>query len=56
MVYSKEVVIKQLQYKYKITHLQAKSIYQAYKNSGDIKTLEYLLFPNKNYEEENVNV
>lgn len=44
MNYSKNVIIKQIQLKYKITEQQAENMYNEFEQSGDIDTLASVIF------------
>lgn len=44
MVYSREIVIKELQHKYKIGKNLAQSLYNSYEKSGELEVLSSLLF------------
>lgn len=44
MNYSKNVIIKQIQLKYKITEQQAENMYNEFEQSGDIDTLASVVF------------
>lgn len=44
MNYSKNVIIKQIQFKYKITEQQAENMYNEFEQSDDIDTLASVIF------------
>lgn len=44
MFYSKPVIIKQLQHKYKISECVANSLYEQYEKKGELNVLFSLLF------------
>lgn len=44
MNYSKNVIIKQIQLKYKITEQQAENMYNEFEQSDDIDTLASVIF------------
>lgn len=44
MNYSKKAIIKQIQFKYKITQKQAENMYSEFEQSDDIDTLASVIF------------
>lgn len=44
MNYSKNVIIKQMQFKYKITQQQAENMYNEFEQSEDVDTLASVVF------------
>lgn len=44
MTYSKSLIIRQIQFKYKITKQQAENMYSEFEQSDDIDTLTSIIF------------
>lgn len=44
-MYPKEIVIKEMQHRYKITYRQAETLYSSYEKSNELDVLTALLFP-----------
>ena len=44
MVYTKEIIITEMQYKYNVTKQFAEALYNEYKNNDDLNILINLLF------------
>ena len=45
-MYPKEVIVKEMQHRYKITYRQAETLYSSYEKSNELDVLTALLFPN----------
>ncbi len=44
MKYSKDITIRQIMFKYKVTKQQAENMYREFEQSGDVDTLASVIF------------